>query len=49
MRTARTKLVDDAHTVFAASTPRPPAPQPGLDIADEPPRPRHALRTEAVA
>jgi len=49
MRTARTKLADDAHTVFAASTARPPAPPPGLVIADEPPRPRHALPTEAVA
>ena len=28
MRTARTKLVDDAYTAVAASPPRPPAPQP---------------------
>jgi len=49
MRTARTKLVDDAHTRVCGIDPQATGPQPGLDIADEPPRPRHALRTEAVA
>jgi hypothetical protein len=49
MRTARTKLVDDAYTAVAASPPRPPAPQPDSLIADEPARPRHAFPTEAVA
>jgi len=49
MRTARTKLVDDAYTAVAASTPQATGPPAGLVIADEPARPRHAFPTEAVA
>jgi hypothetical protein len=49
MRTARTKPVDDACTAFCAIERRAAGSRPGLVIDDEPPRPRHAFPTEALA